>query len=153
MPQTERKETGLSEDTVFLLKECNAGCKSATNSMEQVLPMTTDEELYHMIKKYNKLHVELGDLCHEMLNRAGEDERDPHPVAKAASYLSTEVKLAFRSDTQKIATMMYDGCHMGIKSLRKYLNQYTAASDDAKHLTRRIIGVEEEFRDELAEYL
>ena len=24
-------------DTVCLLKECNAGCKSATNSMEQVM--------------------------------------------------------------------------------------------------------------------
>ena len=35
----------MNLDTINLLKECNAGCKSATNSMEQVLPYVKDEKL------------------------------------------------------------------------------------------------------------
>ena len=153
MSTAETKETTISKDTVSLLKECNAGCKSATNSMEQIMPMIKNDDLYRMVKKYNQIHIELGDLCHSLLNAVHEDERDPHPMAKAASFLSTEVKLAFRSDTPKLAALLYDGCHMGIKSLLQYLHQYPAASEDSKHLTRRIIGAEEDFRDELSEYL
>ena len=35
----------MHEDSINLLKECNSGCKSATNSMEQVLPYITNEKL------------------------------------------------------------------------------------------------------------
>lgn len=35
----------MNEDTINLLQECNAGCKSATNSMEQVLPYIKNENL------------------------------------------------------------------------------------------------------------
>ncbi len=146
-------QTTVTKDTVSLLKECNAGCKSATNSMEQVLPMIKNSELCQMVDKYNKMHVDFGDECHKLLNAVHEDERDPHPVAKAASWLSTEVKLAFRSDTPSIAVLLYDGCNMGIRSLLQYLHQYKDASEECKHLARRIIGAEEDFRDELSQYL
>jgi hypothetical protein len=33
----------MNEDTIKLLKELNAGCKSGTNSMEQVMPHVENE--------------------------------------------------------------------------------------------------------------
>lgn len=56
----------MNQDTIFLLRECNAGCKSATNSMEQVIPYISDEKLLSIINEYNDQHIKLGDECHQM---------------------------------------------------------------------------------------
>lgn len=143
----------MSNDTIALLKECNAGCKSATNSMEQVLEFVKEDKLKELIERYNKKHVELGDKCHELLNKANEEEEDPHPMAKAFSWLSTEVKMLVNDGQQKIADLMVDGCNMGIKSLSKYLNEYKDAEGLAKDITKKLIRLEQDFMAELLEYL
>jgi hypothetical protein len=61
---SQNKEKGftvMNEDTIFLLRECNAGCKSATNSMEQVMPYLADEKLKSIIDEYNDQHIKLAD--------------------------------------------------------------------------------------------
>ena len=112
----------MNEDSINLLKECNAGCKSATNSMEQVEPFINNDELRSVIDKYNDKHIKIGDECHEMLNEMEESEKDPHAIAKVFSWVSTEVKLMVDDDSSKIAQLMVDGCNMGIKSVSKYIN-------------------------------
>ncbi len=44
---------------------------------------------------------------------------------------------------ETIADLMTDGCNMGVKSLNKYLNQYKAAEEKAKDITKRLINLEE----------
>lgn len=143
----------MNQDTVRLLKECNSGCKMATNSMEQVLPYVTDDKLKSVIMNYNDKHIKIGDECHQMLNESLEDEQDPHVMAKAFSWISTEVKMMLSNDAQKIADLLIDGCNMGIKSLSGYLNQYTSASEDSREMARKLIWIEQEFTKDLLEYL
>lgn len=143
----------MSKDTIALLKECNAGCKSATNSMEQVLDFVKEGKLKELIEHYNRKHIELGDKCHELLNKADEEEEDPHPMAKAFSWLSTEVKMMVNDGEDKIADIMVDGCNMGIKSLSKYLNEYKNADEQGKDIARKLIRLEQDFMVELLEYL
>ncbi len=140
----------MNADTVKLLKECNAGCKSATNSMEQVMPFIKENHALHdILKKYNDEHISIGDECHALLNNVEEDEKDPHPAAKVFSWISTEVKLMMDSQPEHIAELLSDGCHMGIKSLSRYLNQYSEASEESRHLTRKLIQCEQQFYKEL----
>ncbi|MBO5929085.1 MAG: hypothetical protein J6Q42_03590 [Clostridia bacterium] len=140
----------MNNDTINLLKECNSGCKCATNSMEQVMPfIKEDSSLKKLIDKYNEKHIDIGDECHELLNACDKDEKDPPSLAKAFSWVSTEMKLMLDSDTKKIAGIMFDGCSMGIKSLSGYLNQYTDASEDSRRLTRKLIDIEQDFMNEL----
>lgn len=143
----------MNEDTIHLLKECNAGCKSATNSMEQVKPYIADEKLQSIIGEYNDKHIKLGDECHEMLNRYNEEEKDPPAMAKAFSWISTEMKLKMKNDDQKIADIMIDGCNMGIKSLSKYINKYEMASSDSVNLAKKLVRIEQEFMNDMLEYL
>lgn len=143
----------MNEDTVRLLKECNSGCKMATNSMEQVLPYVTDDKLKSMINNYNDKHIKIGDECHQMLNESLENEQDPHVMAKAFSWISTEVKMMLSNDTHKIADLLIDGCNMGIKSLSEYLNKYQSASEESKEMTRKLIRMEQEFMNDLLAYL
>jgi len=143
----------MSNDTVKLLRECNAGCKSATNSMEQVLRYLDNEDLKNLIDEYNDKHIKLGDECHQMLNELDEEEKDPDKMAKTFSWISTEVKLMMDDNSQKIAELMIDGCNMGIKSLSKYINQYKNASNESVDLAKRLIKIEQEFMNELLKYL
>lgn len=143
----------MSNDTVKLLRECNAGCKSATNSMEQVLRYLDNEDLKNLIDEYNDKHIKLGDECHQMLNELDEEEKDPDKMAKTFSWISTEVKLMMDDNSQKIAELMIDGCNMGIKSLSKYINQYKNASNESMDLAKRLIKIEQEFMNELLKYL
>ena len=49
----------MNNDSINLLKECDAGCKNATNSMEQVLGFIQDSKLKDVINVYNKQHIEI----------------------------------------------------------------------------------------------
>lgn len=143
----------MSEDTIYLLRECNAGCKSATNSMEQVKTYISNEKLLSIINEYNDKHIKLGDECHQMLNEYNEEEKDPQVTAKAFSWISTEMKLMMNNDTHKIADIMIDGCNMGIKSVSKYINKYEAASNESINLAKRLVKMEQEFMNVMLEYL
>ena len=140
-------------DTVELLKECDVGCKCATNSMEQVKPFLKEGNLKKVIEYYDKEHIQLGEKCHEMLDRLGEEERDPSGMAKVFSWVSTEIKMLCNDEEKKIADLMVDGCNMGIKSLTKYLNQYQEADPESRDLAIKLIHLEQHFRDELLGYL
>lgn len=143
----------MNEDTIYLLRECNAGCKSATNSMEQVKTYISNEKLLSIINEYNDKHIKLGDECHQMLNEYNEEEKDPQVTAKAFSWISTEMKLMMNNDTHKIADIMIDGCNMGIKSVSKYINKYEAASNESINLAKRLVKMEQEFMNVMLEYL
>ena len=57
--------------------------------------------------------------------------------------MKTNVKLAMDASDATAADLITDGCNMGVKSLSRYLNQYKAASEEAKDLTKRLIQMEE----------
>lgn len=143
----------MNDDTIKLLRECNAGCKSATNSMEQVISYIKDSNLNDLITRCNEKHIRIGDSCHALLSSAGENEKDPAAMAKIMSWFSTEMKLMINDDDAKIAEIMIDGCSMGIKSLSRYLHQYKAADSESIHLTEKLIKTEQDFMKELLVYL
>ena len=49
--------------------------------------------------------------------------------------------------------MLTDGCNMGIKSIEKYLNQYTKASKEARKTAENIVRLEENMMEDLRPYL
>lgn len=64
-------------------------------------------------------------------------------MAKSMSWMKTNVKLVMDESDETIADLMTDGCNMGVKSLNKYLNQYKAADEKTKDITKRLINLEE----------
>lgn len=143
----------MDNDTVSLLKECNSGCKSATNSMEQILEHVKNDKLIALIDKYNDKHISIGEKCHELLNEMNEDEKDPNKVAATVAGITTEMKLMMKDSTHKAAELLIDGCTMGIKSLSEYMNKYTTADDKSLKLVRELIRIEQDFMDELLQFL
>ena len=48
---------------------------------------------------------------------------------------------------------MTDGCNMGVKTLNRYLNQYTAADKKSKDIAKRLIDIEEKLAEDLRKFL
>lgn len=140
-------------DTVKLLRECDAGSKMAVTSIDDVLEMVEASELLSLLKESKAHHEELGNEIHRMLNRFQVEEKDPSPMAKGMSWMKTNVKISMDHSDATIADLLTDGCHMGIKSLHRYMNQYKNANEVAKELCKKLIEIEEQLCTELQAYL
>ncbi|MBQ8184674.1 MAG: hypothetical protein IJ036_02685 [Lachnospiraceae bacterium] len=143
----------INEDTIHLLKECDAGSKMAVSSIDDVLDSVKDAGLQKLLTESKAHHEKLGNEIHSLLIEYGSEEKDPNVMAKSMSWLKTNMKLGLDGRSCTIADLMTDGCDMGIKSLCKYLNQYPAANETVKDLCNRLIDIEEQLRKELRVYL
>lgn len=140
-------------DTIHLLRECDAGSKMAVTSIDDVVDMVEATEMFSLLNESKRHHEELGDEIHRMLNRFQAEEKEPSPVAKGMSWMKTSVKITMDHSDATIADLLTDGCHMGIKSLHRYMNQYKEANAAAKELCGKLIAIEEELCKELRKYL
>lgn len=143
----------VNNDTIKLLKECNAGVKTAVTAIDEVLDKVESKSLERILAKNKEEHEELGNLTHTLLNRYDKNEKDPSPMAKAMTKMMTEAKLMVNSSDEKVADMMYDGCNMGVKSLYRYLNQYSNADEEAKEIAGRLIYLENGLMQKLRAFL
>lgn len=141
------------QDTINLLKECDAGTKMAVSSIDDVIESVQDEKLYKVLNKSKAHHTELGNEIHQMLNERGISEKDPSVMAESMSWMKTNWKLMMEPSDETIADLMTDGCNMGVKSLNEYLNQYEDADESIKDICNKLISMEEQLRDDIAEYL
>lgn len=142
-----------NEDTIKLLRECNSGVQMGVYSLEEVLEDTKDSKLKEILKKSIAAHKELGDRTHKLLLEAGEETKEPNPIAKGMSWIKTNTKMMMEDSDRTCADLITDGCNMGIKTLYRYLNQYQNASKESKTLTEDIIREEESLRQDLRDYL
>ena len=142
-----------SEDTVKLLRECDAGSKMAVTSIDEVLEMVESTELVSLLKESKDHHAELGNEIHRMLNQFHVEEKEPSAMAKGMSWMKTNVKISMDHSDATIADLLTDGCHMGIKSLHRYMNQYKDANLLSKELCGRLVSIEEELCKKLQKYL
>lgn len=142
-----------SEDTVKLLRECNAGIKMGVDSIDQVLDKISDDKLKKILIDNKEKHQALGSDTHKLLNEVHDEGKEPNPMAKSMSWIKTNVMLAMEKTDKTVADLITDGCNMGVKSLNRYLNQYAAASDEAKSLTKRLIDLETSLAEDIKCYL
>ena len=133
----------IEPDTIKLLRECDAGIKMGVASIDEVLEAVHDQEFREALRECKAGHEKLGEEIQSLLEQAHDDGKEPNPMAKGMSWMKTNVKLAMDASDETAADLITDGCNMGVKSLSGYLNQYKAASEEAKDLTKRLIQMEE----------
>ena len=134
----------IEQDTIRLLRECDAGIKMGVSSIKDVSKYVKSEDLKKLLMDCKDEHEKLDTELQELLDRYKDEGKDPNPVAKGMSFMKTSVKLAMHQSDHTIADLMTDGCNMGVKSLSRYLNQYRAADEVSKDITKRLIKQEEQ---------
>ena len=114
----------IEQDTVKLLRECDAGIKMGVSSIDDVLDRVKSRDLLNHLNRCKDEHEALKSQLQEQLDRFGDEGKNPNPIAKSMSWMKTNMKLGLVDSDAVIADLMTDGCNMGVKSLSKYLNQY-----------------------------
>ena len=143
----------IEQDTIKLLRECDAGVKMGVSSIEDVLDNVTDKEFEKLLTDCKDEHEKLEREIRESLDRFHDDGKEPAAIAKGMSWMKTNMKIAMDDSDATIADLITDGCNMGVKSLNKYLNKYEAADENAKDITKRLINLEEKLAVDIRSYL
>lgn len=143
----------IEQDTIKLLRECDAGVKMGVSSIDDVIDYVRSKELKEYLNRCKDEHIKLNDEVQAALERFHDDGKDPNPIAKGMSWIKTNVKLSVDESDETIADLMTDGCNMGVKSLNRYLNEYEAADESAKDIAKRLIRLEEQLAIDVRKYL
>ena len=143
----------IEQDTIKLLRECDAGIQMGVDSIDDVLNRVKSEKMRACLSECKKEHKELDAEVQALLEKYRDDGKDPNPIAKGMSWMKTNMKMAMDESDATIADLMVDGCDMGVKSLSRYLNQYAAADEVSKDICKRLIKLEEKLGKQLRNYL
>ena len=143
----------VEQDTIKLLRECDAGVKMGVASIDDVLDRVHSDALRQYLTKCKREHDKLKSEIHELLDKYHDDGKEPNSIAKGMSWVKINMKMGMDDSDQTIADLMTDGCNMGVKSLNKYLNEYKVADDRAKDKTKRLIELEKKLCEQMQPFL
>lgn len=143
----------VEQDTIRLLRECDAGVKMGTASIDSVLEHVKGDAFRQRLMQCKQEHNELQDEIQKLLDGYHDEGKNPNPMAKGMSWMKTNMKLHMEPSDATIADLMTDGCNMGVKSLNRYLNEYEAADEVSKDIAKRLINLEEKLAVDIRQYL
>ena len=143
----------IESDTIKLLRECDAGIKMGVASIDEVLDYVHDETFRKYLTNCKDEHNKLKEEIQGLLEKYQDEGKEPNPMAKGMSWIKTNVKLAVNESDETIADLITEGCNMGVKSLNRFLNQYKAADEKSKDITKRLINLEERLAVDIRQFL
>ncbi len=143
----------IEQDTIKLLRECDAGVKMGVKSIDDVLEYVGSDKLNQYLTTCKAEHEELNTQIQKLLTQYQDEGKDPNPIAKGMSVMKTSLKLVMNESDHTIADLITDGCNMGVKSLNRYLNQYQAADEVSKDICKRLINLEEKLAIDIRQFL
>ena len=140
-------------DTISLLKECDAGIKMGIEAIDEVIDKVKGAEFKDKLINYKKDYNFLQDEITALLDRYNKEGKNINPIAKGMSKMSTGIKVALNHTDKTIADIMTDGCNMGVKSINKYLNEYSGATDESKEIVKKLIRLMDNQVFDIRKYL
>lgn len=143
----------IEQDTIRLLRECDAGIKMGVASIEDVMDKVQADGFKQCLKDCETKHQALKKEIQGLLDQYQDEGKEPNPMAKGMSWIKTNAKLAMDDSDETIADLMTDGCNMGVKSLNRFLNQFEAADEQSKDITKRLIHLEQNLATDIQQYL
>lgn len=143
----------VEQDTIKLLRECDAGVKMGVSSIEDVVGYVKSDEFRRYLTDCKAEHDKLDEELQQLLDKYQDEGKDPNPIAKSMSWMKTNIKLVVNESDNTIADLMTDGCNMGVKSLNRYLNEYKAADEVSKDICKRLINLEEQLAIDIRRFL
>lgn len=143
----------IESDTIKLLRECDAGIKMGVKSINDVIDHVYSKDFKTMLNRCKDEHEALDSELQELLDRYGDEGKNPNIMAEGMSKIKTGFMLTMKDTDETIADLMTDGCNMGVKSLSKYLNKYAAADEKSKDICKRLIKLEDQLATNIRVYL
>lgn len=143
----------IEQDTIKLLRECDAGIKMGVYSIDEVLGDIQNDKFRKILSNSKSEHQKLQDEIQIILDKYHDDGKSPNPMAKGMSWFKTNIMISASPSDRTISDLITDGCNMGVKTLYKYLNEYKAAEEKVKDIAKRLINIEEKLAVDIRYFL
>lgn len=143
----------IENDTIRLLRECDAGARMGISSIDDTLGFRLSEPMKRILEHSRAQHMEMCREIKKRLERFEDEGKAPPMMAEIMGSIKANFKLVTEKTDKAAAELMTDGCNMGVKSLSKYLNQYAAAEEYSKDITKKLISIEEQLSVDMRGFL
>ena len=102
----------INQDTIKLLRECDAGTKMGISSIDDVLNNVCNPTFKAKLENSKKEHEVIEKDIQNLLLKYHDDGKEPNVIAKSMSWIETNMKLLMNESDKTIADIMTDGCNM-----------------------------------------
>ena len=79
----------IEQDTIRLLRECDAGIQMGTSSIEQVVNRVKSPQFKQRLEVCKQEHQKLAQEIQKLLDRYQDEGKSPNPMAKGMSWIKT----------------------------------------------------------------
>ncbi|MBE6648249.1 MAG: hypothetical protein E7614_01870 [Ruminococcaceae bacterium] len=142
----------MNSDTIKLLKSCNEGCRTASNSMAQILPFVKDPEMKNTIENSSLKNEEMAVVCTSALEARGKLEREISTLPFLLTRLKNDVKLCFSSSPRTVASILAENCENVIIDTRKAIKNCPKADRESVELAKSLLKARRELLEDMIEY-
>ena len=96
----------IEQDTIRLLRECDAGIKMGISSIDDSLKYIQSTELKQILEKCMKEHESIKSEPQGLLEDYHDEGKEPPVMAKGMSWIKTNVKLAVNESDNAVLTLL-----------------------------------------------
>ena len=96
----------IEQDTIRLLRECDAGVKMGVTSIDDVRDYVHNESFKELLVECKRAHEKLSEEIQALLDKYHDDGKNPNPIAKSMSWMKTNMKLIVNESDHTIADLM-----------------------------------------------
>ena len=140
-------------DSICLLRECDAGADMAIYAMEVTGKTVKNRALRRALRDCRQHHLSLKARITEQLNVFSADPKALPSMTKLMAWMKIRWRMLLNPSDRTAAQMLIRGCRMGTEALQKYLDQYPAATAEARALAAELICSEEQLCEQLQPFL
>ena len=98
----------IEQDTIKLLRECDAGIKMGIASIDDVLDHVQSDTFQKRLTDCRQEHETLQGEIQKLLGQYKDEGKNPNPIAKGMSWMKTNMKLSMEDSDATIAELMAD---------------------------------------------
>ena len=130
------------QDTIRLLRTCDAGMQMGIGAIRHVLLVVKDEEMRAALRQCLHHHEQSQKEIRELLYVWHAKGKKPDTFLQKMADMQIRLRLRFCGSDKAVAKMIIRGCQKGVRSLGTSSDRYGGACDRAKSITQEIIQKE-----------
>lgn len=134
-----------------LATKCAKGVKMGATALGHMSEFCEEGKIKKVMEDYTAKHVELAEEIDCVIRAHGRMPKDVGKIAEWFAVKGIEFKFAGKYDTGEVARSAVSGADKAIGMLEKDSRTYSLASSEIADLVDRTIGLEREFKKEMAE--
>ncbi len=148
-----KRSNNMSEDDLNLLTSLYQNCKTATQSLHDILPKVMDMKLLQELKTQYNTYLDFISECLDCAHKNGQTLCDNSLFEKMRLWTSIKMTTLFDKSTRHLAEMLLLGTVMGTLQCYKDASDHKNADQNLLQLCQKLLEIEEDNFNRLKTFL